>query len=204
MKRLQLHWQILAAILLAVFTGAIVDSESTVAGLPVVASLEFVGGLFLRGLQMLVVPLIASSIISSVANSRSQRDLGQLGARTIGYYLTTSTLAILVGLVVVNLFSPGIVDGRPAGDRLGLGVVSAEALAKIEGHGWSDMLLTLQRLVPANVIASASQNEMLGVISFSLMFGYFVAQIRADYSELMIKFWEAIAETMMHITLFVM
>ena len=204
MNRLKLHWQILAAIVLALATGALADPQTMVAGIPLVSAFEFVGGLFLRALQMLVVPLIASSIISSVASSRSQDDLGQLGVRTIAYYLTTSVLAILNGLLVVNLIAPGIIDGAPAGQHLGLGVATGEALAKIEGHGWNDLLLTVQRLVPSNVLASASQNEMLGVISFSLMFGYFVPMIRAEYARLMIQFWEAVSETMMHVTLFVM
>lgn len=204
MTRMKLHWQIIVAIALAMATGALVSSDTVVLGLPLFATFEFIGSLFLRGLQMLVVPLIASSIISSVASSRSQHDLGKLGRRTIAYYLTTSVLAILVGLVVVNVLAPGIVDGAPAGDRLGLGTASAEVLKKIEGHGWNDLLVTLQRLVPANVVASASQNEILGVISFSLMFGFFVPQIRSEYAELLTKFWEAVAETMMHVTLFVM
>lgn len=173
-------------------------------GIPLLATFEFVGGLFVRGLQMLVVPLIASSVISSVANSRSQQDLGSLGVRTVAYYLTTSVLAILNGLLVVNVVQPGIIDGEPAGERLGLTMQSAEALAKIEGHGWHDMLRTVERLVPSSVLQSAAQNEILGVISFCLMFGYFIPQIRREHAAILIQFWEAVADTMMHVTLFVM
>src|SRR5690554_3426616 len=98
--KLKLHWQILIGFLLAILIGLFLTDY--------VGYFTWMGDLFLRALKMVIVPLILSSIISGVANIGSGESLGRLGAKTIGYYLTTSLLAILVGLVLVNLFQPGV------------------------------------------------------------------------------------------------
>ena len=74
----------------------------------------FLGTLFMNALKMLIVPLIMSSIITGMAGISDSDAMGRLGGKTLLYYMTTSLLAICVGLLLVNLVSPGIVDGAPA------------------------------------------------------------------------------------------
>ena len=118
MGKLKLHWQMLIAILAAVVIGLLFDVKTTVLGVSLYSIFDFIGVLFLNALKMLIVPLVMSSIIVGIAGLGGSDNLGRLGAKTIGFYLCSSLLAILVGLLLVNLLSPGVVDGEAAGSRL--------------------------------------------------------------------------------------
>ncbi|MAM69927.1 MAG: dicarboxylate/amino acid:cation symporter [Gammaproteobacteria bacterium] len=204
---MKLHWQILIAIILAFIFGQITGTEMSIAGVSFYAVYDFIGTLFLNALQMIIVPLIMSSIICGVANLGGRGDLGRLGGMTLGYYAMTSTLAILVGLLVVNILAPGIIDGAPAGDRLNLSTddgALASTVASIEGRGGADIIAIFLRMIPSNVISAAAEGQMLGLIFFSLVFGFFMTQIPNRQGEVLLNFWQGISETMMRITMWVM
>ena len=204
MGKLKLHWQILIAIVLAALAGLATDPESSFLGVPLLSVYDFMGTMFLNALRMLIVPLIMSSIISGVAGLGSGSDLGRLGAKTAGYYIATSLLAIFVGLTIVNIVTPGIIDGQPAGERLGLQEDSEELAAQFEGRGAGDLAGLFLRMVPTNIVGAAANGEMLGLIFFSILFGYFLNQIHTDFSETMQRFANGVFETMMRITMWVM
>jgi len=201
MFRIALHWQILGAILLAILVGMNMTPES---GLYQVCS--FIGTLFLNALRMVVVPLVCASIICGIIGI-SGRDLGRLGSKTLVFYLVTSSLAITVGLTVVNLFNPGLVDGQPAASMLGLTVDTQEMqqnLDQASGRGFGDIVDVLLRMVPPNVVAAAADGQMLGLIFFSLLFAFFAARVEGEPGKVIRSFWQAIFDVMMRITMFIM
>lgn len=201
---LALHWQILIALILAVIAGQLSGTEAGIAGVSFYAVYDFLGTLFLNALKMLIVPLIMASIISGIAGVGQGGSLGRLGGRTLLYYLASSLIAILIGLTLVNLISPGIVDGEPARDIIGLQAADAE-LEQVAGRGAGDIADVFLRMVPPNVIDAATNNgQMLGVIFFSLLFGYFMARIEEPYAESLYTFWQGVYEVMMRITDLVM
>lgn len=207
MIKIKLHWQILIAILLAFVCGQLSGTEQGVFGISFYAMYEFVGTLFLNALRMIIVPLIVASIICGVANMGGRGDLGRLGGMTLGYYAITSTLAILVGLFFVNILSPGIIDGAAAGDRLNLSMddgALASAVASVEGRGGADIAGIFLRMIPTNIVAAAAEGQMLGLIFFALVFGYFMTQIPNRQGEVLLNFWQGISETMMRITMWIM
>lgn len=205
MSRIKLHWQILIALALAVVAGALSGTSAGVFGVSFYAVYAFLGTLFLNALKMIIVPLIVSSIITGIAGIGGGKGLGRLGGRTIAYYLSTSVLAILVGLVIVNLISPGIVDGQPAREVLGLSAADAQAAAaKVEGRGVQDIVGVILSIVPPNIFTAAVEGQMLGLIFFSLLFGYFMTRISEGYAETQFSFWQGLFEVMMRITDLVM
>ena len=120
------------------------------------------------------------------------------------FYAASSTIAILIGLFFVNLLSPGIADGIPVGEQLNLTLDSGEvasAVSAVEGRGGSDIVEIFLRMVPTNVVSAAAEGQMLGLIFFSLVFGFFMTQIPAKQSEVLITFWSGVSETMMMITM---
>jgi proton glutamate symport protein len=202
---LKLHWQIFIALVLALVAGRLSGTEGGAFGVTFYGVYDFVGTLFMNALKMLIVPLIVSSIITGVAGIGGGQGLGRLGGKTIAYYLTTSLLAILVGLLFVNLLSPGIIDGHPARTVLGLSSQQAAvAAAKVHGHGASDLADILLNLIPPNVVAAAANGQMLGLIFFSVLFGYFMTRIEEPYAETLFNFWQAMFQVMMRITDWVM
>jgi len=202
--QLKLHWQILIALLLAALVGWAVSPESRLFGVSLVAIFDFVGKLFLNALKMIIVPLIVSSIIVGVSGLGSSGAFGRLGTKTLLYYVVTSTLAILIGIAVVNIIQPGIVDGAPAREILGLSADTDDIITKVEGKSASDVVGIFLRMIPTNIIRAAADGQMLGLIFFSLLFGFFMTRIKQQTAQLLQSFWQGVFEVMMLITDLVM
>lgn len=201
---LKLHWQILIALTLAILTGLLTGPDASLFGITFLPLFDFVGTLFLNALKMLIVPLIVASIIVGIAGIGSSGALGRLGGKTLLYYLTTSLLAILVGLAVVNAMAPGIDEAGPVKERIGFSSDISDIEASVAGKGTGDVVAVFLRMVPTNVVAAAAEGQMLGLIFFCLLFGYFMTKIQEDYVEAQYNFWQGLYETMMKITDWVM
>lgn len=184
MKKIKLHWQILIALVLAVFYGAYFPEG--------VSYVSWMGDVFLRSLKMVIVPLILSSIISGVTNIGNAENLGKLGLKTITYYVSTSTLAILVGLFLVNIFQPGV------GADLGLSKQIEELDIARESFGD-----TFLNIIPTNIFESFLKADMLSIIFFAILFGFFITQISDKYKTPLTNFFDATFEVMMKITMFI-
>lgn len=204
MIKLKLHWQILIALLLAIIAGSLAGTEAELLGVRFYAVFDFIGTLFLNALKMLIVPLVVSSIIVGIAGIGSGSAFGRLGMKTLLYYMTTSLLAILVGLVIVNMVAPGMANGEPARQLIGLSENTGDVVASVEGKGAGDLVGIFLRMVPSNVIAAAADGQMLGLIFFSLLFGFFMTKIEEVYAESMYNFWQGLFQVMMRITDWVM
>jgi len=201
--KLKLHWQILIALALAVVVGLIVGQDGNLFGLSFSSIFDFVGQLFLNALKMLIVPLIVSSIIVGVASIGESDNLGRLGGKTIGYYALTSFLAIVVGLLTVNLIQPGVVEGS-AEEVFGLSANAADLEAQFADKGADDIVAIFLRMVPTNIVAAASATQMLGLIFFSILYGFFMTRIANQYAEAQYNFFNGMFQIMMKITDLVM
>jgi len=169
-----------------------------------IAVYDFVGTMFLNGLKMLIVPLIASSIIVGVAGIGSSANLGRLGSKTLGFYLLTTLAAILVGLVLVNIVRPGELDGEPVQELLALHSNGSDIAAAVGNRGVGDVVDIFLRMVPPNIFAAAAEGQMLGIIFFCLLFGFFMTKLDHDYAEPMMRFWSGIFHVMMRMTEWIM
>jgi proton glutamate symport protein len=197
--RIALHWQIAIALGAAIVAGALIGDAAWF-----MQVCTFVGTLFLNALRMLIVPLIVASMIQALLGLAEQGTLSRLGGRAVAYFLGTTLVAVLTGLILVNLVAPGIIDGEPAGPRLGLAADTEEVLAGIEDRGGADIIGVLLRMVPPNLIAAAAETEMLGLIFFSLLFGFFASRLPETQAHTQRQFWGGLYEIMLRITGLVM
>lgn len=204
MKKLKLHWQILIAIILACIAGSLSGIDKSFLGIRFFDVYNFIGTLFLNALKMIMIPLIITSIISGVSGMGRGKDIGRLGAKTIALYLLSSFLAILIGVVLVNLISPGIIQGVPAGDILGFTANNFNLTLQGQQHDLSALVLVFSNLIPENIFKAAVNGELLGLISFSILFGFFMMRIDKKYSVALQDLWQGLFETMMQLTLFIM
>ena len=210
MRKLALHWQILIAIVLAVVVGSFVKANTTdtfapnIFSVPFVAIFDYVGTMFLNALKMIIVPLITSSIIVGVAGIGSGGNLGALGGKTLVFYATTTLAAILVGLVIINAVQPGIADGQPAGEMLALEADSTDISSRVEGKGVGDVAEVFKRMVPPNIVKAAAEGQMLGLIFFAILFGYFMTHLAHQFAEPLFNFWNGVFHVMMSMTEFIM
>lgn len=204
MLKLKLHWQIIIALVLALFAGSLTGTDAGIFGVTFFQAYEFVGTLFLNALKMLIVPLIVSSIVVGIAGIGSSSALGRLGGKTILYYIATSLIAILIGLVLVNMVTPGVIDGEPAKDLIGLTGDADLIREKVGDKGAGDIADVFLRMVPTNIVMAAANGQMLGLIFFSLLFGYFLTKVQEAYTESLFGFWQGTYQVMMLITDWVM
>jgi len=202
-NKLALHWQILIALFLAVISGLLLDQSSSIFGLSFLSIFVFFGTLFLNALKMLIVPLVMASIITGMMSLQGDA-LGRLGTKTIIYYASTSLVAILIGLFFVNLLQPGIVDGVPARDIIGLSSQTDEVINRVGDKGAGDIAEVLLRMVPPNIVTAAANGQMLGLIFFSLIFGFFVSRLQGSAAQVHKDFWQGLLDIMMMMTHLIM
>lgn len=201
--RLALHWQIFIALILAVLVGVFADTTSTLFGISLDSVFNFIGTLFLNALKMLIVPLIMSSIIVGMMEIQPET-LGRLGYKTLVYYAASSLVAILIGLLVVNIMQPGIADGEPVKELIGLSSDTGDIVERVEGKGSGDLAEVFIRMIPPNIVSAAAEGKMLGLIFFSLLFGFFVSRVKAKPGEALKDFWKGLLDVMMQMTEWVM
>ncbi len=172
---------LLAAIIIAVIAGGLMG---WVYG-PAMVAVEWLGKLFLNGLKMLILPLIVAAVVSGVASLGDIRKLGRIGAITVGYFLATTGLAVMIGLIVVNLIKPGV--------GVALGAATADTFAAKGEVGVSDILLSL---VSPNLVDSAARTDLLPLILFSILLSAALTTI-GKVGEPVIEFFNGLNEAMM-------
>ncbi len=184
LKAPALHWQILIALGLAVVFGVFFSDY--------VKYISWMGTIFLRALQMIIMPLVLSSMIIGVANIGDSQNLGRIGLKTMLFYVITTLIAILTGLVLVNFFKPGIGADLNLMEKAEIPVASG-SLGQI-----------LIDIIPENIFAVMSVNrQLLSVILFALLFGFFITKVQEKPRKLLTDFFNAVYEVMMKLTFFI-
>ncbi len=179
----KLHWQVLIALLAGVGFGWFAPVASQ--------SIGFVGDLFLRLLKMIIIPLIFTSLVSGIASLGDMRSVGRVGVRTLVYYTLSTTLAITVGITLVNIIQPGV----------HLDFASSEGLPE----GFSTATTTLPdfllRMVPDNIVAAMAAGDVLPVIVFALLFGLFLTRLNGPNVDSVHRLVDGVLEIIQALTL---
>jgi len=150
------------------------------------APVEFLGTLFLKALKMIIVPLIIASMIVGVTGMGDVRKLGRVGGLTLVYYMVTTGLAVLIGIVLVNIIRPG------AGLAMAGATVPDQVAAK-QTLGVADIVLSF---VSDNIMRAMSEMDILPIIVFSLVFGAILTTI-GDAGKPVIAFFNGVNEALM-------
>lgn len=197
-----LHWQIAIALALAALIGWVANENTTLFGVSLLAIFDFFGGLFLNALKMVVVPLILASIIVGVRNMASGGAFGRVGGKTLGFYVATGFLSVLTGLVLVNIIAPGESESARA---LAASLPDAsQVMNKVEGRGAGDLVEVIKRAVPSNIFQAALEVQLLALIFFGIVFGYFMSRLQGPAGETLGRFWEGVHDVMIMITMWIM
>jgi len=222
MKKLAPHWQILIALVASTVLASIfrmVESHSSEGAWGpelierVVAVSGFVGTLFIQALKMIIVPLVVSAIISGIAGLGGVEGFGRLGLKTVGFYMSTSFLAILVGLLFVNTIQPGLSGGKSNLEiRTALlsqadeaSVQEKEKVAAAGERKAGDFAGLFKKMIPPNVIKAASDNgQLLGLIFFSILFAIAMTRLPSNSVSPLLGAIQAIYDVMILITQWIM
>jgi Na+/H+-dicarboxylate symporter len=180
-----LLWAILAGALGGIFSGWYFGEAMLAIG--------WLGTLFLNALKMTIVPLIVAAVITGVTSMGDIRKLGRVGGMTILYYASTTALAVLIGLIIVNVIQPGSGIAE-------LSNVIPEKVSEKVGIGLTDIILSL---VHPNLLAAAAENNLLPIIVFSLFFAAALTTI-GETGAPVIRFFDGLNEVMMKLVIWLM
>jgi proton glutamate symport protein len=153
---------------------------------------NWMGEIFLRGLNMIIIPLILCSITAGVASVGSSGNLGRLGFKTLAYYVFSTLAAIVTGFFFVSILKPGV------GAELGFQAPVEEIAAATDNFG-----RTLIKIVPTNIFEAMVQGQMLSIIFFAILFGYFITRVNEKSKQILTDFINSALEVIMKLTLFV-
>jgi proton glutamate symport protein len=182
--KLKVHTQILTAIVLGVATGLVLGENT--------AHLKIIGDMFIRLLLMIIIPLILASMVTGIVSLGDIRRLGRLGLKTFCYYMATTILAVSVGLVLVNLMTPGI------GVKIG-----AESTADLAEQEAISVVSIIESIVPANLFEAMAEDKVLSTIFFSLLLGVAISSI-GEKGKTLVALFESFNAVMMKITGWIM
>src|SRR6187399_2350616 len=168
---------ILIAMFAGAFTGWLLGPDAAIGSFKLLPVFDLLGAMFINLLKMLIVPLILSSVITGVASLGTGPDLGRLGGKTLSFYVITTLLAVLIALTLVNAIEPGVRDGQPVKDALALTADAGEVTAGVMHRAETSVLDSIKGIVPANMVDAALNTKMIGLVLFSILFGFFLARI---------------------------
>ncbi len=175
-KGLDLQWKILIGIVLGIALGLAINVMygAGVTSGPVYAIktvFKYGGDVFIRLLRMLIIPLVFASIYMAIVNLGDIRALGKLGGKTVGFYFLTTALAVAAGLLVVNVFNPGLGIDKESLSALGIGT---EVPGKVGRAGVGEksaviiIIDTFVNMIPKNPVAAFAKGDILQVIFFTI------------------------------------
>ena len=174
---------------LGFLTGLLIDVNDNFLGLNLYNFFSIIGEIFLNSLKMIVVPLIMSSLIYNVSSFSNTNDLSNLGIKTIAFYMATSFAAIIIGITVVNIIQPGLINGEGAANIVGLSTNHniSEIINSKDSYSLNSFLLNI---FSGNMFYSIANGNMLFIIFFSIVFGLALRSSSSNSFETIKNFWE--------------
>ena len=202
-KKSKRPWGVFAAILLAIVFGSWAGEEAHIFGIRLYSVFDVLGTMFLNALTLVVVPLVSSSIISGISRIGKEGGIGRLGGKMFLFYIGTSLMAILIGLFFVNLFDPGSHHIAPIVSQEDTSEL-AQLKDQLVNHEGEALVKVLMQIVPSNALQAFSQGQMLGLIFFSLLFGFALSKIETHGTGTLKSFFEWLFQTMIQVTHIIM
>lgn len=200
--KFSLAWQILIALILGIVVGAVLHNQPEIKDSIVNNVLTPLGKIFISLIKMIVIPIVFSTLILGIAGVGSTKSLGRLGFKTILYFEIITTIAILVGLVVANIFHPG--SGIDMSQLVQTDISQYKHTTEevqSQSHG---IIQTILSLIPTNIISSMAHGEMLPVIFFAVLFGIGLSSLPATTKDPLLNVFHAVSETMFRVTHIIM
>ncbi|MDD2241711.1 MAG: dicarboxylate/amino acid:cation symporter [Bacteroidales bacterium] len=183
--KLALPWQILIGLVLGCLFGYFLYDYARY--------VQWAGDIFLRALKMIIIPMVFTSLVVGVASIQSSADLGRIAGKTLLYYVCTTVMAIIVGLLLVNFFKPGV------GANLQLPTADLSGVGKPTTTLYDQVI----HIIPENIFADIAAGNLLPIIFFAIIFGFFITRCNDKTRTTLVDLCNAVNDVIMKITLFI-
>lgn len=151
---------------------------------------------------MIVVPIVISTLIVGIAGVGDAKKLGRIGVKTIVYFEVITTIAIVTGITLANVFQPG--SGIDMSTLATVDISKYEATtAQVQGQPHS-LVSTILSLIPQNIFAAIAKGDMLPIIFFSVLFGLGLSSLPSEHREPLVKVFRSTSEAMFKVTNMIM
>ena len=159
-------------------------------------NLKLLTTIFLRLVQMIIAPLVFTTLVVGIAKLGDIKTVGRVGGKALLWFITASLMSLLIGLVLVNLFKPG--------EGIALSNVDTSGAAELMGKTQSFSLINfVEHVFPKSMIEAMATNEILQIVIFSIFFGVAAAAM-GDHAKGLIKAFDTIAHIILKMVGYVM
>ena len=190
--KLALHWQMGIALILGATLGFIFcDSYSAWGNV-----INGIGDIFLHAINMIVIPLVFLSTVLGISTMTDSKSMGRIAVKTFLYFIVTAVLAAVVGVIVTDVLRPGYGTHKTEVD-------AGEIMKTVESAESSTLMDKIVDIVPSNIFEAFSSGNILPIIFFSLLLGYFITKIQANRQATINNVFESFNDAIMALTNFI-
>ena len=190
--KLALHWQMGIALILGATLGIIFcDSYSAWGNV-----INGIGDIFLHAINMIVIPLVFLSTVLGISTMTDSKSMGRIAVKTFLYFIVTAVLAAAVGVIVADVLRPGYGTHKAEVDAGGI----LETAQATESSTLMDIIVDI---VPSNIFEAFSSGNILPIIFFSLLLGYFITKIRGNRQATINNVFESFSDAIMALSNFI-
>lgn len=190
--KLALHWQMGIALILGATLGFIFcDSYSAWGNV-----INGIGEIFLHAINMIVIPLVFLSTVLGISTMTDSKSMGRIAIKTFFYFIVTAVLAAVVGVIVTDVLRPGYGTHKTEVD-------AGEIMKTVESAESPTLMDKIVDIVPSNIFEAFSSGNILPIIFFSLLLGYFITKIHANRQATINNVFESFNDAIMALTNFI-
>ena len=190
--KLALHWQMGIALILGATLGFIFCDSYSVWG----NVINGCGDIFLHAINMIVIPLVFLSTVLGISTMTDSKSMGRIAVKTFLYFIVTAVLAAVVGVIVTDVLRPGYGPYKTEVD-------AGEIMKTVESTESSTLMDKIVDIVPSNIFEAFSSGNILPIIFFSLLFGYFITKIHTNRQATINNVFESFNDAIMTMTNFI-
>ena len=190
--KLALHWQMGIALLLGATLGFIFCDSYSVWG----NVINGIGDIFLHAINMIVIPLVFLSTVLGISTMTDSKSMGRIAVKTFLYFIVTAVLAAVVGVIVTDVLRPGYGTHKTEVD-------AGEIMKTVESAESSTLMDKIVDIVPSNIFEAFSSGNILPIIFFSLLLGYFITKIHTNRQATINNVFESFNDAIMALTNFI-
>lgn len=188
-------WQIMIGLALGIICGLIFYQNKGA-----ITVMQSLGTIFIRLIQMIVMPIVVSCLTVGIANIGDIRKLGRIGGKTLIYFEVLTTIALILGIVMANITHPGSFIDIHKLHATDISQYMSTAKSAEHSSGFWPLILSI---IPTNIFKSMSDGDMMPVILFSVLFGLGIAAV-GEKAKILIDVLNAVSEVMFKVTNWVM
>ncbi|KFD21024.1 MULTISPECIES: glutamate/aspartate:proton symporter GltP [Tatumella] len=200
--KISLAWQILIALILGIVAGTVLHNQPEYRDWLILNILKPAGDIFIHLIKMIVVPIVVSSLIIGIAGVGDAKKLGRIGVKTILYFEIITTVAIILGITLANVFHPGA--GIDMSTLTTTDISKYEATTQQVESGAHSLVSTILSIIPQNIFVSLVNGDMLAIIFFSVLFGMGLSALPAEQRDPLVSVFRGVSETMFKVTNMIM